>query len=174
MRAFISYSHSERHVASMVSNALESIGVESFMAHDNLRINEEWRERILREIMQCDLFVALISRAYKESAWCDQEAGLAVGRQPDMPVFPISLDDTDPYGFLGKWQGLRIDPGEEVALDAREAFLPRLVEILPRKALPALIGLIEGVSSYQGADSALEVIAPHIASLEPKEAVRLL
>ena len=93
---FLSYSTRDRHVAAEVKQALVQLGVDAFMAHDDIHISQAWRDRILAELKAARVFVPLLSKAFKESDWTSQEVGLAVGRR-GMVIIPASLDGTIPY-----------------------------------------------------------------------------
>ena len=47
--------------------------------------------------------MALLHKGIKESDWCDQEIGVALGR--DIPVIPVRVE-LDPYGLAGIFQAL--------------------------------------------------------------------
>jgi len=53
-----------------------------------------------------DALLALMSEDFHQSAWTDQEVGVAIGR--GVPVIPVRRG-TNPYGFIGKYQALRAD-----------------------------------------------------------------
>lgn len=52
-----------------------------------------------------DCMSAMLYAGFHESHWCDQEVGIALGR--NITVLPLILDH-DPYGFLGEYQGIKI------------------------------------------------------------------
>ena len=51
-----------------------------------------------------DALAAILMEGFKESNWCDQEVGVAVGR--DVLIVPVRRG-LDPYGFIGKYQGIQ-------------------------------------------------------------------
>ncbi|MGA3309432.1 MAG: hypothetical protein ABSD08_12570 [Xanthobacteraceae bacterium] len=51
-------------------------------------------------------FAALMTKDFHDSLWTDQEVGFALAR--GVPVIAVKLE-RDPYGFLGKFQALRVD-----------------------------------------------------------------
>jgi len=51
-----------------------------------------------------DALAAILMEGFKESKWCDQEVGAAVGR--DVLIIPVRKG-LDPYGFIGKYQGIQ-------------------------------------------------------------------
>lgn len=105
--AFISYSHQDRAYGAQAKGVLAEVGIEAFLAHDDLEVSEEWRERILIELRRCDLFVALLSANFLSSKWAPQEAGFIVSR-PEVVIAPLSIDGTTPFGFLSHLQAGRI------------------------------------------------------------------
>jgi len=72
-RAFISYSSQEKQSAAEVQRALSEYGIEGFLAHEDISVSEQWKERIFQELKGRGMFIALISKAFKESAWAPQE-----------------------------------------------------------------------------------------------------
>src|SRR5260370_481133 len=57
--AFISYSHTDRKYGAQAKSVLAEIGIDTFLAHDDLHVSDEWRARIIEELKRCDLFVPL-------------------------------------------------------------------------------------------------------------------
>jgi len=107
MKAFISYSTKDKHAAASVKKALANSDIDCFMAHDDLHVSEKWKDRILEELLNCDIFIPLLSRNFKESEWAPQEIGIITAR-PDVPVVPLSLDGTIPFGFISHIQSQRL------------------------------------------------------------------
>ena len=78
--AFISYQTSDKVIAGRVKNVLLTVRIDSFLAHEDIHVSEEWRLKILEEISKADIFIPLLSKNYHESPWCVQEAGIAAFR----------------------------------------------------------------------------------------------
>jgi hypothetical protein len=53
----------------------------------------------------CDALAAFLHEGFITSRWCDQEVGFALCRST--LILPIVID-VDPYGFMGRYQGLRV------------------------------------------------------------------
>lgn len=164
-KAFVSYKDEEWEAASRVEHTLKSIGLDPFLAGHSISTNEEWKNRILAELRQCEIFVALVSEASCASPWCQQEVGFVLARE-EVIRFSLRLDDTAPPGFLVDWQGPRIEPGVRPSACL---FLPDLVEKMPRKILPQLIHRLATVNRH----SAISNLRPHLAALDPDEAQRV-
>jgi hypothetical protein len=103
MRAFISYSHHDRKRGSEVKDILNAVEIEAFLAHNDIDVSQEWRSRILHELKECKIFIPLLSQAFKSSEWAPQEVGIAASR-PRVLIIPISLDGTNPFGFIAHLQ----------------------------------------------------------------------
>lgn len=52
-----------------------------------------------------DVLVAVVEPGFKESDWCAQEVGYALGRKVDIIPLRAGLD---PFGFFGKYQGIQV------------------------------------------------------------------
>ena len=151
IRAFISYSTKDKVTAGAVKHALSSAGFDCFLAHDDLQVSEQWRERILEELSRCQVFFALLSANFVASPWGAQEIGIIVGRG-DVPIVPLSLDSTLPFGFISHIQG---KPLPEGGIDVG-AVLEPLARKYPRLAIPILIRRVRDASSFRGAEAALQ------------------
>ena len=88
--------------------------MEAFLAHDDLGVSDEWRERILEELRRCTLFVPLLSKHFLESKWAPQEAGFIVSRLDEVVIAPLSIDDTVSFGFFSHLHSPRIPPRDGV------------------------------------------------------------
>jgi hypothetical protein len=164
-RVFISYSTIDRHVAARVKALLTAGGFSVFMAHDDLQVSEEWKARILQELQGADMFVALLSQAFKASDWAPQELGYIVGR-PSVAIVPLSLDGTMPFGFISHIQGKRIPP---TGPDAKLLLHP-LVQKFPHLMLPVMIRQLASAGSFRGAEVLMEPLVPFFDVLNVDEA----
>jgi TIR domain-containing protein len=151
LRAFISYSTKDKLIGADVKRILGDFGVDSFLAHDDLRVSEEWEERILHELSRCDIFVPLLSKAFRSSDWASQETGIAVTRKT-LLVIPLSVDGTMPFGFISHLQGKKIP----VAGIPVELFRDPLLKRFPRRVIPRLIERVEHAWSFRDAEAAVE------------------
>jgi len=99
--AFLSYSHRDRDLAGLVKGTLDSYGLDTFLAHEDLKPSVEWQKTILLKLRECKVFLPLLTNAFKESNWTDQETGIALAR--NKIIVPLKVD-CDPYGFIGRYQ----------------------------------------------------------------------
>lgn len=167
LRGFLSYSVVDRHVAAAVKVALAELGVDAFMAHEDVQVSQQWRDRILSELNVMDVFLPLLSAAFRSSDWTAQEVGVAIGR-PEVLIIPTSVDGTVPYGFIGAIQGRKL-PNPIAADFFREAIASRF----PRVVVGSLIEALAGAGSWRGAEALFYPLLPYLATLTPDEAVAL-
>jgi hypothetical protein len=164
MEAFVSYSVEDKTMGGVAKTALESHGFRSFLAHEDLQVSEEWKERIITELLQVDVFVALLSKAFVASKWCAQEVGFIVSR-PEVLVIPISIDGTNPYGFISHLQGIRLHEEYQVAAIIEEVLFRKR----PRLMIPKQIEKVRGARSYRGAEALVRPLVPHFSRFSDDE-----
>jgi len=165
LKAFISYSTTDKAAGAEVKRALNAFGVDSFLAHNDLRISDEWKDRILEELTQCHIFVPLLSKAFRTSNWTQQETGIAVSRKGVL-IIPLSLDGTVPFGFISHIQGKEVpESGAESSM-----FQDLLLEWFPRAIIPALIERAAEASSFRGAEALVEPLVDLFPVFSKKEA----
>jgi hypothetical protein len=109
--------------------------ISGFVAHSDIEPTSKWENTIEYALNTCDALLALVTRDYGKSLWCDQEVGYALGR--GVLVIPVTVN-TDPYGFIGKFQGLKgagkkpeqLANSVQGILMKNETTLPKMVEVL--------------------------------------------
>jgi len=162
-RAFVSYSVERKHDGGAVKECLTKFGYQCFLAHDDLRVSEEWKQRILQELGEADVFVALLSKEFIESKWCGQELGYIFSR-PDVLKIPLSLDGTMPYGFIEHLQGIEVHDGNLAAVLEEVLYRKR-----PRQMIPAQIRRVASAGSWRGAAALVQPLIPHFAPFSDEE-----
>lgn len=83
-RVFLSYSYQDSAAAEHVARDWRERGAVVFRSGDPENSGKIILREIVREIDTADVFVALMSPAYMESAWCQREVELAVSREHRM------------------------------------------------------------------------------------------
>lgn len=144
--------------------ALLSHGFDSFLAHDDLQVSDEWKDRILLELQRVDVFVALLSSEFVKSKWCAQEVGVIVTR-PQVLIIPISLDGTMPYGFISHLQATWVRGADQFSSTLGEVLLRRR----PRLMIPRQIEKIRSATSFRHAEAIVRPLVMHFASFEDAE-----
>jgi len=115
-RIFISHLSKIKDTTISIKEELEKYSIAAFVAHSDIEPTKEWQSEIEIALSTMDALVALLSPGFKESNWTDQEVGVAIGRA--VPIVPVRMD-LDPYGFIGKFQGLQ-GKGKDDQTIARE------------------------------------------------------
>ncbi len=108
---FVSHSHEDYDQVKDFVDKLKEYGFSVFLAHRDIRPTTEWQNEILRVVNSTKVFITYITQSFKESDWCDQETGIAVAKGEK--IIPINTPPHLPYGFIGKYQGIRLPNSEE-------------------------------------------------------------
>ena len=103
-RLFISHSSKIKDRANQLKKALFEYSISGFVAHDDIEPSKEWQTVIEDALITCDGLVALLNDDFPNSRWTDQEVGICYALKKT--IIPIRLG-IDPYGFMGKYQGLQ-------------------------------------------------------------------
>jgi len=167
--AFISYQTDDKHVAGRIRDVLSGGGIESFLAHEDIEVSDEWRVKILEEIGKADIFICLLSKSYFGSPWCVQETGIAAFRE-DMTVIPLSIDGSIPQGFISNIQSTKINPDQITIKD----LLPGLLKHNLSKGIDLMIEIIGGSGSFRSAEANFGLILPYIGDLSDEQMKSLL
>lgn len=168
MRAFISYHHEDRRIAGRISEVLEGLDVDAFMAHEHIDVSEEWRLAILRELERMDFFVAILSERYQASHWCTQEAGIAAFR--NLTCIPLTIDRTIPPGFIQHVQASHLDV-ENISL---LSLLPGLVKHDEGWAIDVLVAYVGASGGYRTAEERFRALLPYMDRMSEEQGLTLL
>lgn len=103
-RLFLSHISTFKVKTAQLQKILKDYGISSFVAHEDIEPTQEWQDEIETALHSMDALCAILTPKFNESAWTDQEVGVAVGR--DVLIIPIRKG-MDPYGFIGKYQGMQ-------------------------------------------------------------------
>lgn len=166
---FISYSHSDRKYGAQAKEVLGDVGIGDFLAHEDLEVSDEWRERIIEELRTCDLFIPLLSQNFLSSKWAPQEAGFIIISRPEVVIAPLSIDGTTSPGFLSHVQSRPI-PKDGIT---RKFLVEPLARRFPRKILPGLIRIAWAADSFRSAEAAMRPLVPFFKEFTRQEAQAL-
>lgn len=106
LRLFLSYPSEDKILAGKIKNILEQFQIRVFLAHEDIVPTKEWKEEILHNLNNCDIFLPLLTQNFVKSEWTSQEIGIAYSN--DKLILPLKVD-IDPFGFIGHLQALKID-----------------------------------------------------------------
>ena len=103
---FISYAKADQAAASVVHQQLLADDVSVFMADRSIEPGADWKSRIEREIQTARLVLVLASRVGCQSAWVQNEVGMAAhARRKIIPVI-WDMPASDLPGVLSGYQAL--------------------------------------------------------------------
>lgn len=137
-RVFLSHLAVNKVETTQLKEQLARYGISAFVAHEDIEPTKEWQTEIESALASMDALVALLAPGFKESNWCDQEVGVAIGRQ--LPIIAVR-QGLDPYGFIGRYQALQ-GAGKtpfQLAREVFDLFIP----------LPGIGSKITGALVYQ-------------------------
>ncbi len=121
-RLFVSHTHAHMAFAGSLRRALAEMGIDAFVAHDQIEPTQEWQDRIEFALKTCHALVAVLTADFVNSKWCDQEVGYCMAR--GVLIVPLGLGE-NPHGFIGKYQRMSAREDE----DAHEVAV-RLFDLL--------------------------------------------
>jgi len=104
LRVFISHLSTEKRKAKDLAKELAKYNATGFVAHIDIKPNDDWLNTIESALSSMDIMLALVTEGFKDSDWAVQEVGFALGK--GVPVIAIR-NGMDPFGFFGKWQAIQ-------------------------------------------------------------------
>jgi hypothetical protein len=104
LRLFVSHTSEHKYEVGAQKVGLASLGVDAFVAHEDIEPSHEWQEVIELALATCDAMLVWVTPDLPQSNWTDQEVGFCVGR--GTLIIPVRLG-LNPYGFIAKYQGLQ-------------------------------------------------------------------
>ena len=102
-RLFVTHVSTAKKGAHAIKAALAEYQIAAFVAHDDIEPTREWEAEIESALRTMDALTAIITPDFISSRWCDQEVGIAIGREK--LVVPLRAG-ADPHGFLAKYQAV--------------------------------------------------------------------
>src|SRR3989344_1788114 len=151
VRVFISYSSLDAGLAGGIKRGLERLGMDVFIAHDDIIPSLEWIKTILENLDSTDIFMPIITQNFKESEWTDQESGIAFAKEKI--IVPISVDNQHPYGFLNRFQSAKIKD-EKLYLVPCDNIVEALIKARPSFAETIINALIRAFKESSSFDNA--------------------
>ena len=171
-RLFISHISAHKVEANELKASLDAFCIDGFVAHEDLEPTTEWQDEIESALWRSDALVALIHEGFSESRWTDQEVGFALGR--GLKVLPVRCGK-DPYGFIGKYQGIPGNGGDMRVL-AGTLFDLLAASAQTKRSLGLGIGYaLRHSSSFDGTRTACRLLksgAFDLSLLDLKELIR--
>jgi hypothetical protein len=161
-RVFLSHKAEVKKETSQIKDRLAMFGFSCFVAHEDIHPTMQWQDEIENALATMDAFVALMTDNFHESDWTDQEVGYAFAR--GVPIVAVRLG-RDPYGFIGKFQGLP-SRWDTAAIDVAKILIKQ------ERALPYYIDALKECPSFDTGN----LLATVLGSIDdlPREQADLL
>jgi hypothetical protein len=102
-RLFLSHVSAHKIAVARLKTELYLRAISAFVAHEDIAPSLVWQNEIELALRSMHALAALLTGDFHQSNWTDQEVGFALGK--GVLVVPVRLG-FDPYGFIGKVQGL--------------------------------------------------------------------
>ena len=168
---FLTHVATQKQAAHSLKSCLRFYGVDAFVAHDDIQPGKEWRFVIESALHSCDALAGLLHEGFRESAWCDQEVGIAWGR--GIAVVPIQFDLL-PYGFFGSVQAVN-----NAATKPPKTLARNLVQVLLKdkrtsdKLTKAIVNELACAASFGQANDLSRILAKEAPLLSKDQAAQL-
>ena len=104
---FLSHADKDKIIAEKIAEELKKYHFNVFLAHRDIEPGSDWENILKKRIEECELFLILLSSKFKNADYTNQEVGIALCQKKR--IFPFSIDDTMPYGFMSKYQSSKFD-----------------------------------------------------------------
>lgn len=170
LRIFLSHKTEFKRETKELKDEFLRYGVASFVAHEDIEPTLEWLDEIERALSTMHVMVPLLTEKFSDSRWTDQEIGVAIGR--GVPIVSVRLGK-DPYGFIGKYQGMQ-GAGKSVKELAKTLLgLFLRSEKIKATAAEAFVFAVERAASWDHANTLAEFM-PLLGALTPEQVERLI
>lgn len=153
LRLFFSHLSRSHEFVESVSTVLEDLSIEVLIAHQDIRPSRDWLAFLANGLDQCDGLVAFVETGFRESEWCDQEVGWALGRH--RPILSLFREQTVPYGLAGRVQGLAFENDAPSTVAEKIISWAGTEELLRHRLLESLVQTLENSPNF---DTTREVV----------------
>lgn len=168
MKVFISYSTHNEDSANQIKKILEKFNINCFMASDNINASVTWRERIINEIENCDIFISVLSEDFKNSKWCPQEVGIAYYckyNNRDIQIIPLWTDGTEPFGFIDEIEGQEFNE-----LNLLASIFEKHIDYM----IPESINALGSIYGYRRTEKIMLLLRPYYKVLSDEQVNELV
>jgi len=145
----ISYSIKDRKLAKQTKKCLLTYGLNVFLAHDDIEASAQWANVILAKLKESEVFLPLLTKAFRASRFTDQETGIAVAHGKRKLIIPLKVD-LDPYGFIGAIQAQRLDADSPTLACTKIAKIIGKNPERQQRFLDGLLSLAEYTNVHRG------------------------
>lgn len=113
---FISYSSKDKKRAADIKKELDSLYMQSFLAHEDIEASAIWSDEILKSLRSSTLFLGVVTKHFNQSPWCQQELGAAFALRK--PILLVKIDSV-PSGLLARIQAIPLSKLKKSLLEDR-------------------------------------------------------
>ena len=170
-RLFLSHISKHKVEASQIQKTLAKCAISVFVAHEDIEPTKEWQNEIELALSSMDALAVLLTEGFSESKWCDQEVGVAIGRK--VLVVPIRAG-IDPYGFIGKYQGIAGLSKETEELCSNVFDILAKHDTTKTRITTALVAKLCGAESFAESKTTVGLLSSLKENITPKMAEKLL
>lgn len=141
---FVSHASADLATAELLHGWLRADGHQVFLDRDladGILVGDDWQRRLNQQLRRADAVVCVLTRAFRESAWCAAE--IAVAQSRGSLLLPVLAEPGAEHPLLGPVQhaDLTVEP---------DAVRKRLREALRDVDRAGGVGWPDGVSPYPG------------------------
>jgi hypothetical protein len=167
---FVSYSSKDcdRIDFDKITNTLDEIGFRSFIAKEDIKLSQLWENKILKQLDESHIIVAILSKNFKSSNYCDLELGIATHR--DILVIPLYLEPTESYGFFKKYQSRPFEKYREM----QEAIIEHYTHQTINHFLNNLTNDLKKYEDYNSCNRLLELMEPYFKDFSDRQVEKLV
>ncbi len=155
LRTFVSYSIKDRRLAKQIKKCLLTYGLNVFLAHDDIEASAHWADVILARLKDSEVFLPLLTKAFPDSKFTDQETGIA--KAHGTLIIPLKVD-LDPYGFIATIQAQRLNPDDPTLACTKIAKIIGKNAELQRRFLDGLVHMFADSFSFVEAARVAEML----------------
>ena len=164
MKVFISYSTKDKAMAGGLCRQLASHEINGFLAHETIKVSADWEKILIKELREAGAIIALISKAYRRSAWAGHEMGFFFAKLTrKKAVIPISLDGTKPAGIFRRIQAKFLPLKANVV--PMDLWLKPLVDARPDQLIPVIIRKLEVSNVARTSETYMDILSDHFKGM---------
>ena len=111
LKVFISHTGQDQDAATfaaMLKETLDKENIEAFYDRHSIPPGADWQKKIKRAVLECNVFVAILSPAYFERYWCMLELDMALQRK-QVCILPIYYNIDRPDDYVRSLKRFKVD-----------------------------------------------------------------
>lgn len=171
-RVFISHRDKHKGLARELADALEEFGMSSFVAHETIPANEEWRKVIVNGLETMEIMVLFLTDDFSDSIWTMQEVGYALGK--GVPIISLKVGHKDPPGFVSHVQALKGNSDEPLQCAQSLSTLIGKALQRPERVQEVLVASFIESPSFSDAKVRFDRMASTVTKLTDEQLTRII